>query len=78
MPDVDDLKDTKNFHLDVPVKQEAFFLKGSHALDWGVQNRLARIFNPASGRTRGRATLRAGRHSLKDLGPGDRVRIGEG
>jgi 3-hydroxy-5-phosphonooxypentane-2,4-dione thiolase len=51
VPDVDDLKDTKNFHLDVPVKQEAFFLKGSHALDWGVQNRLARIFSPASGRT---------------------------
>jgi len=51
VPDVDDLKDTKNFHLDVPVKQEAFFLKGSHSLDWGVQSRLARIFSPASGRT---------------------------
>ena len=41
MPDVDDLKDTKNFHLGVPVKQETFFLKGSSSLDWGVQNRLA-------------------------------------
>ena len=51
MPDVDDLKDTKNFHLGVPCKQEAFFLKGANALDWGMQNRLARIFNPASGRT---------------------------
>jgi len=51
VPDVDDLKDTKNFHLGVPVKQEAFFLKGANSLDWGVQNRLARIFNPASGRT---------------------------
>jgi 3-hydroxy-5-phosphonooxypentane-2,4-dione thiolase len=51
VPDVDDLKDTKNFHLGVPVKQEAFFLKGSNALDWGVQSRLARIFSPASGRT---------------------------
>jgi 3-hydroxy-5-phosphonooxypentane-2,4-dione thiolase len=51
VPDVDDVKDTKNFHLGVPVKQEAFFLKGSSALDWGVQNRLARIFSPASGRT---------------------------
>ena len=51
MPDVDDLKDTKNYHLDVPVKQEAFFLKGAGALDWGMQNRLARVFSPASGRT---------------------------
>ena len=51
MPDVDDLKDTKNYHLDVPAKHEAFFLKGAGALDWGMQNRLARVFNPASGRT---------------------------
>jgi hypothetical protein len=33
VPDVDDLKDTKNFHLGVPCKQEAFFLKGANALD---------------------------------------------
>ena len=51
MPDVDDLKDTKNYHLDVPVKPQAFFLKGAGALDWGMQNRLARVFSPASGRT---------------------------
>ena len=51
MADLDDLKDTKNFHLDVPVKPEPFFLKGANALDWGMQNRLARVFSPASGRT---------------------------
>jgi putative autoinducer-2 (AI-2) aldolase len=51
MPDIEDLKDTKNFHLDVPVKQEPFFLKGANALDWGMQNRLARVFSPGSGRT---------------------------
>ena len=28
-----------------------FFLKGSHQLDWGMKNRLARIFNPATART---------------------------
>jgi 3-hydroxy-5-phosphonooxypentane-2,4-dione thiolase len=28
-----------------------FFLKGSHQLDWGMKNRLARVFNPATGRT---------------------------
>ena len=28
-----------------------FFLKGSGAYDWGMQNRLARIFRPDTGRT---------------------------
>ncbi|MFZ1088110.1 MAG: 3-hydroxy-5-phosphonooxypentane-2,4-dione thiolase [Xanthobacteraceae bacterium] len=28
-----------------------FFLKGSHQLDWGMKNRLARVFDPRSGRT---------------------------
>jgi putative autoinducer-2 (AI-2) aldolase len=51
MADVDNLKETKDFYLDVPAKQEAFFLKGAAALDWGMQNRLARIFRPKSGRT---------------------------
>lgn len=51
MADLDDVKDTRDFHLDVPAPREAFFLKGSTALDWGMQNRLARIFEPASGRT---------------------------
>jgi putative autoinducer-2 (AI-2) aldolase len=49
--DLDDVKDTKNFHLDRPARNEAFFLKGSGALDWGMQNRLARVFDPGSGRT---------------------------
>lgn len=51
MADTDSLKETKDFCLDVPFRQEAFFVKGSTSLDWGMQNRLARIFNPASGRT---------------------------
>ncbi len=51
MPDIDAMKDIKDFHLDIPVEQKAFFLKGATSLDWGMQNRLARIFNPASGRT---------------------------
>ncbi len=51
MADLDDVKDTKDFYLDVPAPRDAFFLKGSTALDWGMQNRLARIFEPASGRT---------------------------
>ncbi len=51
MPDIDSLKESKNYHLDIPQKNQAFFVKGSGALDWGMQNRLARIFRPESGRT---------------------------
>jgi putative autoinducer-2 (AI-2) aldolase len=51
MPDMDEMKDAKQFHTDIPQKTEGFFLKGSNALDWGMKNRLARIFNPQSGRT---------------------------
>ncbi len=50
MADVDSTNETKEFHLDIPAKNEAFFLKGSGALDWGMQNRLSRIFDPTSGR----------------------------
>jgi putative autoinducer-2 (AI-2) aldolase len=51
MADLDGLKKTKEYHLDVPARNEAFFLKGAGALDWGMQNRLSRVFNPRSGRT---------------------------
>jgi putative autoinducer-2 (AI-2) aldolase len=51
MADLDDIKEGKDFGLDNPAKNEPFFLKGSNALDWGMQNRLSRIFNPKSGRT---------------------------
>ena len=51
MPDIDDVQDGKNYYLDTPQQASAFFLKGSNSLDWGMKNRLARIFNPASGKT---------------------------
>jgi len=51
MPDVEEVQDGKNYHLGVPARSAPFFLKGSNALDWGMQNRLARIFRPATGRT---------------------------
>ena len=51
MADMDGAAANKDFYFDVPARKEAFYLKGSHALDWGLQNRLAHIFNPASGRT---------------------------
>jgi putative autoinducer-2 (AI-2) aldolase len=39
------------FHVDRPQAAPGFFLKGSHQLDWGMKNRLARVFSPATGRT---------------------------
>jgi putative autoinducer-2 (AI-2) aldolase len=51
MPDMDDMKEGKKYYTEVPQKTEGFFLKGSNSLDWGMKNRLARIFNPESGRT---------------------------
>src|ERR1700681_3673179 len=51
MPDVDDVQEGKIYHLDVPMQANPFFLKGSNSLDWGMKNRLARIFNPATART---------------------------
>lgn len=49
MPEAD--QDGKRHHIDQPQAAPGFFLKGSHQLDWGMKNRLARTFNPATGRT---------------------------
>jgi 3-hydroxy-5-phosphonooxypentane-2,4-dione thiolase len=51
MPDVDEMKEGKKYFTDIPQRTEGFFLKGCGSLDWGMKNRLARIFNPRSGRT---------------------------
>src|SRR5205809_2909042 len=51
MPEADDMKEEKDFGIGIPVQSSGFFLKGSNALDWGMKNRLARVFNPMTGRT---------------------------
>jgi putative autoinducer-2 (AI-2) aldolase len=51
MADMDGSIETKDFHPDIPSRNTPFFLKGSGALDWGMQSRLARIFSASSGRT---------------------------
>lgn len=51
MAEADYSKKEKNYYTDIPQKSEAFFLKGSNSYDWGMKNRLARIFNPRSGKT---------------------------
>ena len=49
MPEADNAGD--RYQFDEPQFASGFFLKGSHQLDWGMKNRLARTFDPASGRT---------------------------
>ncbi len=50
MPEAD-ASEVKNFYAAVPPPEQPFHVKGSQSLDWGMKNRLARIFNPFSGRT---------------------------
>jgi 3-hydroxy-5-phosphonooxypentane-2,4-dione thiolase len=51
MADKDDLKETHDYHIDIPVKNPAFELRGSNSLDWGMKNRLSNIFDPRTNRT---------------------------
>ena len=44
-------KAAKDYYLDVPVVDNGFFAKGLGNTDWGMKNRLARMFNPKSGNT---------------------------
>ena len=41
----------KNYALDKPADSKGYFLKGAEHLDWGMKDRLSRIFNPQSGKT---------------------------
>src|SRR5437763_1001819 len=49
MPEVD--SEGVRYSADRPQQAPGFFLKGCHQFDWGMKNRLARVFSPASGRT---------------------------
>ena len=49
MPEAD--TEGARYQADVAQAAPGFFLKGSHQLDWGMTNRLARVFSPQSGRT---------------------------
>jgi 3-hydroxy-5-phosphonooxypentane-2,4-dione thiolase len=51
MPEADESEKEKQFYVDIPAKCEAFFLKGCNSVDWGMKNRLSRIFDPKSGKT---------------------------
>src|SRR5665213_3476666 len=49
MPEAD--REGERYAVDQPQRTPGFFLKGSHQLDWGMKNRMARVFDPTSGRT---------------------------
>ncbi len=51
MADNEDLTAGARFQPDVPARPSVNQLKGSGALDWGMQSRLARIFAPSTSRT---------------------------
>jgi len=54
MADLDGTKNEskdKEYFTGTPQETPGFFLKGSHQYDWGLKNRLSRIFNPKTGRT---------------------------
>ncbi len=44
-------QESKNFFLDTPALDNGFFAKGLGNTDWGMKNRLSRLFNPKSGNT---------------------------
>lgn len=51
MADLDDIRYGTDFGLGNPVASHGFPLKGSDNLDWGLKDRLSRIFRPDTGRT---------------------------
>lgn len=51
MADVENLTEGKNYHHDIPPACPQFGLKGCNSLDWGMKNRMARIFDPGDGHT---------------------------
>lgn len=53
MADLDGILENKDkdYGIGIPVKHESFFLKGLDHCDWGIKDRMSRIFNVKSGRT---------------------------
>lgn len=53
MADADGIKENndKDYGIGIPVETTGFFLKGLNNFDWGIKNRMSRIYNPKTGRT---------------------------
>jgi putative autoinducer-2 (AI-2) aldolase len=51
MPDNEGIADARTYGIGVPVPNPVYELKGSNNLDWGMKDRLSRIFDRRSGNT---------------------------
>ncbi|MGF1725412.1 3-hydroxy-5-phosphonooxypentane-2,4-dione thiolase [Photobacterium nomapromontoriensis] len=51
MADKDGMQLAKNYGLDIPHHQNGYFVKGMEHVDWGMKDRLSRIFRPNTGKT---------------------------
>ncbi|MCC8174123.1 MAG: 3-hydroxy-5-phosphonooxypentane-2,4-dione thiolase [Odoribacter sp.] len=53
MADTDGILENKDkdYGIGIPVKQDGYFLKGLAHCDWGIKDRMSRIFNVKSGKT---------------------------
>jgi len=51
MPEADTSIKDKQYHPDIPQEMKPFSLRGAGSYDWGMKNRLARTFDPKTGRT---------------------------
>ncbi|AOT71566.1 3-hydroxy-5-phosphonooxypentane-2,4-dione thiolase [Geosporobacter ferrireducens] len=51
MADVVGNKNAKDYYIGVPQPKSSFHVKGMDHVDWGMKDRLSRIFNPKSGNT---------------------------
>lgn len=51
MADASGNKAAKDYHFDIKPKSEGFHVKGLNHCEWGMKNRLSKIFSPKSGNT---------------------------
>ena len=53
MADMDDIRENrdKDYGIGIPVETNGYHLKGLDGCDWGLKDRMARIFRPSTGRT---------------------------
>ena len=51
MADTDDIREGASFGLSTPANTDGFYLKGINNSNWGLKNRMSRIFNQKSGNT---------------------------
>ena len=53
MADMDGILENKDkdYGIGIPVQGQNYFVKGADNLDWGMKDRLSRIFRPSTGRT---------------------------